>query len=259
MEVKYCILNGTSQYETKISEYEEEIKALGGNSSPDEIVSSQCSGYFYNLTDGYESCFTHKAIETLSSVSFNDLKNVSADSVSTVGKISKSAKWYIAFELDTDDATTLSPNNKYSVFFPLSEKKLLLRVEKRIDSLDENKKIIVMSSTELYDDFNFSRKQSISVTAASYSGLAFPASAVRTDYDSTGANKAGVYVLDETVVKFKTFDRLLEKNGYILCEVPDSKNISYISSEKVSLYDAVIVKGTNLYHDKVIKNVLTAK
>jgi hypothetical protein len=90
----------------------------------------------------------------------------------------------------------------------------------------------------------------------SYSGLAFPSSAIHTDYDSTGASKAGVYVLDETVVKFKTFTRIMEKNGYVLCALPDSKNISFTSNTEVSLFDAVITQGTNLYHNKVIKNVL---
>ena len=79
---------------------------------------------------------------------------------------------------------------------------------------------------------------------------------IHTDYDSTGASKAGVYVLDETVVKFKTFTRIMEKNGYVLCALPDSKNISFISNTEVSLFDAVITQGTNLYHNKVIKNVL---
>ncbi len=259
LEVKHCILTGTEQYEALISEYEKEIKSLRNASTPSETVSSSCSGYFYQETDGFENYFTSKAIESLSAESFNELKGVQAEPTSNIGKIAKSAKWYIAFELKTSDAITLSANNKYSVYFPLSEKKLNLKVEKRIDSTDENKKIVVMSSTDIYDNFNFSRKQSISVTAATYSGLAFPASAVTTDFDSTGAKKAGVYVLDETVVKFKTFDHLIEKNGYILCAFPDSTNISYISSDKVSLFDAVIVKGTNLYHNKVIKNVLTAK
>lgn len=259
LEVKHCILNGTEQYETLISEYEREINSLKNASTPSETVSSSCSGYFYQETDGFENFFTSKAIESLSAVSFDELKNVQAEPTSNIGKIAKNAKWYIAFELKTSDAITLSANNKYSVYFPLSEKKLNLKVEKRIDSTDENKKIVVMSSTDIYDGFNFSRKQSISVTAATYSGLAFPASAVTTDFDSTGAKKAGVYILDETVVKFKTFDHLVEKNGYILCAFPDSTNISYISSDEVSLFDAVIVKGTNLYHNKVIKNVLTAK
>ena len=134
-----------------------------------------------------------------------------------------------------------------------------MKVEKRIDSSSDDTKIIVMSSSAIFDNFNFSRKQAISVTAMTCSGLAFPASAVQMDYDSTGASKAGVYVLDETVVQFKTFTKIMEKNGYILCSVPDSTNISAWDSNKVSLFDAVIVEGTNLYHGKVIKNVLKAK
>jgi hypothetical protein len=133
-----------------------------------------------------------------------------------------------------------------------------MKVEKRVDSSTDEKKIIVMSSNSIYDNFNFSRKQNISVTSATFSGLAFPVSAVHTDFDSTGASKAGVYVLDETIVKFKTFNKIMEKNGYVLCSVPDSKNISAISNTEVSLFDCIITEGTNLYHNKVIKNVLTA-
>lgn len=260
LDLKYCTLNGTEEFENLVESYKNEIKSLektvSGSSSS---ITSSIAGYFYNETDGFENVFTLDKIDSLSSSTFDELKNTSPESYSSIGKIVVNSKWCIAFELNTKDAITLSPDKKYKVTFPASDKKIEMKVEKKIDSSDEDKKIVVMSSNSILGDFNFSRKQIISVTAATYSGLAFPASAVHTDYDSTGANKAGVYVLDETIVKFKTIDRIMEKNGYILCSVPDSSNISAFSSTEISLFDAVIVKGTNLYHNKVIKNVLKAK
>lgn len=257
LELKYCILNGTEEYENKIKSYQEEISRLSSSSSGNaSTILAPCSGYFYNESDGYEEIFTFEKIDSLSSDLFEHLKNASPNNQPAVGKIVKNSKWYIAFELNTNDAINLSPNKKYSVSFSSSDKKIDMKLEKRIDSSDETKKILVMSSNSILENFNFSRKQIISITAATYSGLAFPATAVHTDFDSTGANKAGVYVLDETIVKFKTFDRIMEKNGYILCSVPDSTNISTYSNTKLSLFDAVIVKGTNLYHNKVIKNIL---
>lgn len=258
LDLKYCILNGTDEYEDKIEEYKKEISNL--NSTLKNVstssISAPCSGYFYDEVDGYESVFTFENIDNLSGESFDNLKNTSPESISSLGKIVKSSKWYIVFELDVNDAITFSPDNKYSVTFPSSDNKIEMKLEKRIDSSDESKKILIMSSNAILDNFNFSRKQVVSITVKSYSGLAFPSSAIHTDYDSTGASKAGVYVLDETVVKFKTFTRIMEKNGYVLCALPDSKNISFISNTEVSLFDAVITQGTNLYHNKVIKNVL---
>ncbi len=258
LDLKYCILNGTEEYENRIKSYKEEISNLSSSVGGSVSISSPYSGYFYNEADGFEGIFTIDKIDMLSAEIFDELKNSSAESQTSVGKIVKNSKWYIAFELKTNDAITLSPNKKYAVYFSSSDKKIDMKVEKRLDSSDENKKIIVMSSNTILEDFNFSRKQTISVTSATYSGLAFPASAIHTDYDLTGASKAGVYVLDETVVKFKTFNRIMEKNGYVLCSVPDSTNISLYSETKLSLFDSVIVEGTNLYHNKVIKNVLKA-
>lgn len=260
LQLKYCVLKGTAPYEKLILEKEEEIKNLKKSlSSSSSSVYSPCSGYFYNETDGLENLFNFDAIENLSAASFEKLKEEKAENINTIGKIAKSSKWYIAFELKTEEAVKLSLGEKYSVFFAASGKDIQMKTEKRVDTSDSEKKIIVMSTNSVYDDFNFSRKQSISVTAATYSGIAFPSKAVYTDYDSTGASKAGVYVLDETIVKFKTFDKLMEKNGLILCAVPDSKNISAVSDTELSLYDTVIVEGTNLYNKKVIKNVLKTK
>jgi hypothetical protein len=260
LEMKYCILNGTDAHKELLNSYKTERSILMNSSNgASTSVTSPVSGYFYNVTDGYESYFTFDAIENLSSASFEELKNTKPLSVDdSVGKIVENSRWYIAFELKTSDAINLSQNQKYNVYFPSSDKSVQMKVEKRVDSSTDEKKIIVMSSNSIYDNFNFSRKQNISVTSATFSGLAFPVSAVHTDFDSTGASKAGVYVLDETIVKFKTFNKIMEKNGYVLCSVPDSKNISAISKTEVSLFDCIITEGTNLYHNKVIKNVLTA-
>ncbi len=260
IDLKYCLLNGTKMHEELLDSYKKELERLSSFSSkPTSFVSTPTSGYFYSETDGYEDIFSFEEIEKLSAESFEILKNASPDHSQAVGKIVENSRWYIAYELKTSDAITLAPNEKYSVYFPASDRSIQMKVEKRVDSSSDDKKIVVMSSNAIFDNFNFSRKQAISVTALTCSGLAFPSSAVHIDYDATGASKAGVYILDETVVKFKTFTKLMEKNGYILCSVPDSTNISAPDSNKVSLFDAVIVEGTNLYHGKVIKNVLKAK
>ncbi len=260
IDLKYCLLNGTQKHEELLASYKIELENLDSSASmPTSFVKSPTSGYFYSETDGFEEVFTFDEIEKLSSESFENLKNINPDDKQTIGKIVEKSRWYIAYELKTEDAINLAPNEKYFVYFPASDRKIQMKVEKRIDSLTDDKKIIVMSTNSIFDNFNFSRKQAISVTAQTCSGLAFPVSAVHMDYDATGASRAGVYILDETVVKFKTFTQIMEKNGYILCSVPDSTNISAPDNNKVSLFDAVIVEGTNLHHGKVIKNVLKAK
>lgn len=260
LNLKYSTLNSTEECKKLIKAYEEEIDKLSSSVSSSSVsIYSPLSGYFYNEADGYENIFTFEKVEKLSASVFDELKNSTPEDISHYGKVVKSSRWYIAFELKTAEAINFAPNQKYTVTFPSSDRKIEMLVEKRIDASDEDKKILVLSSNTIMSDFNFSRKQIVTITVATYSGLAFPASAIHTDYDSTGANKAGVYVLDETIVKFKTFERIMEKNGYILCAVPDSTNISKYSDTELSLFDSVITEGTNLYHKKVIKNVLKAK
>ncbi len=257
LELKYCILKGTVAHQNLIEQYKNEINSLTQNiSSSVSPVYSTKSGYFYNEADGFEDVFTLDAVESLTAESFEELKNCSPSIAPNAGKIAESSKWYIAFELDSQSSLQISVGKKYPVAFSASGISINMKAERKIDGADDSTKIIVLSTNTVNENFNFSRKQIASITVATYSGIAFPAKAVHTDYDSTGASKAGVYVLDETIVKFKTFTKLIEKNGFILCAVPDSTNISAISEEKVSLYDTIIVEGTNLYNNKVIKSVL---
>ncbi len=256
LELKYCILRGTVAHESLIKSYNNEIENLSEAVSKSSYVYSPVSGYYYSETDGFENIYTFEALNNLTYESFSKIKNSEKNISTNAGKIVKSSKWYIALEIETSLAMMLTKDSKYEVFFSLSNVTTEMKMEKRLDTDNENLKVIILSTSTIYDNFNFSRIQDVSITLDTYSGIAFPAEAVRTDYDATGASKAGVYILDETVVKFKTFTKLIEKNGYVLCAVPDSKNISAYNDKIVSLYDSVIVKGTNLYHNKVIKNVL---
>ena len=51
---------------------------------------------------------------------------------------------------------------------------------------------------------------------------------------------------------FKEIDVLYEDNGVYICALPDENHKAYVSETKLSLYDMVIVSGTDLYVGKVL-------
>ena len=77
----------------------------------------------------------------------------------------------------------------------------------------------------------------------------------RTVFLSDGAlvdGKTGVYTLDGNVVRFKETKVLYEDEGMYICEMPMLDGRPTVLKKQLSLYDAVVVSGRDLYEGKIL-------
>ncbi len=220
-------------------------------------VSTPGAGYFYYAVDGYETIFTMSALENLTVESFLELEHAASDAhvlQDACGKLVSSSQWYVAAATDKRTASAYQEGSSYEMLFPYSAGiQLSVTLEHKIMQTDLDTVVLVFSSRALPDGFDFSRSQSVQLVSGTYAGIRVSASALR-----ILDGEVGCYVLDGTRVVFKKADILYRNEEFAVCNVPydsvreNRENKAYISDIYLSLYDTVIVSGTDLYVGKVL-------
>ncbi|MGM9610640.1 MAG: HlyD family efflux transporter periplasmic adaptor subunit [Candidatus Woodwardiibium sp.] len=238
----------------QIARYEEEIRALeaslGGRGS---FVQAPFGGYFYDSADGYEGIFTPEALEDLTIDGFLALtESEPAPHDGAVGRISPESRWYVAFTLDKRQAAALTEGKgssaAYTVSFPYAND---LRVSfthyKTVTRTDSDVAVLVLTTNELPTGFSFLRSQPAKLLTETYTGIRIPVAALR-----VVDGKTGVYTLDGNVVRFKETEVLYEDEGMYICEMPMLDGRPTVLKKQLSLYDAVVVSGRDLYEGKIL-------
>ncbi len=248
------VADSKDYYGSSITELEKERYQLKLSQTGTSFTSSATeSGYFYSGVDGYENVFTTSALESITADKLKELAKTKPNTTvinSSLGKLSPTSKWYIAFLSTKRASADFEEGNKYSVIFPSSDDLAIeMTFERSVNSVKEEESVLVFSSHVLADDFNFSRKQEVKIVKNTKEGLKIRSSALR-----LVDGKAGVYTLSGAhKVMFKTVDIICEVDGFYLCQLPDPKNRTYRSFEKLSLNDVVIIGGKDIYEGKVLQ------
>lgn len=221
-------------------------------------VTTTAPGFFYNAVDGYENLFTIDAVESLTLEGLQELAHSEPNVAilrNACGKLADSSYWCVAAQTDKRTASAYQEHRSYDVLFPYSGgTQLSMTLERKIVQTDREDAILVFSSRVLPEGFDFSRSQTIQLVAGTYSGIRVSTSALR-----LLDGELGCYVLDGTRVVFKRADILYRNEEFAICEVPydsvreNRDNKAYISDTYLSLYDTVILSGTNLYVGKVLQ------
>lgn len=215
------------------------------------VTSAATAGYFYSAADGYEKTFCSSALDSVTASEFNALIKTSPDESilnGSVGKIAESSKWYLAFVATRREAAFFTEGNKYSVSFVYSsDKELKMQYEGARGDTKDDEVVLVFSTNSLVSGFNLARKQEVKVIKKALQGLK-----VRTSALVNVNGQTGVYSLSIGRVVFKTAEVICETGGFYLIKLPNESNPSERSSEKLSLHDAVLIGGKNLYVGKVL-------
>ncbi len=216
------------------------------------VVEAPQSGYFYGKVDGYEADFTIDRLKNLTCEEFETL----ADSVpnqsiieDSSGKIVLSSTWYIAVALDKRTAETFRDGYAYPVVFQYSNNtELDMTLERRITRSDKDMTVLIFSTKVMPEGFDYSRCQTVELAHSRHEGLRVSSSALRVKDGETG-----VYVVVGSKVIFKKTEVLYTYGSYSVCAIPKNpaypnrKDIAYSSNEKLSLHDAVVVDGQDIY------------
>jgi len=123
----------------------------------------------------------------------------------------------------------------------ISNPKISVTVEKINLSADGDEATIIFSSNQMSKDIASMRQSKITIIKNEYKGLKISNKALRVVNGETG-----VFVVSGIQAKFVQVDVIYQDDEYAICEL----NVS--DSDKLRLYDEIIVKGKNLYDGKII-------
>ncbi|MBQ9922810.1 MAG: hypothetical protein IJO52_11515 [Clostridia bacterium] len=223
-------------------------------------VVADVGGYFSAAIDGYESIFTTDKLKDMTVDSFEELIRNTPESItesSNAGKLITDFKWYILCQVDKSLCAELIQGENYTLIFPhSSDARIQFTLENKITQTDRATAVLVFSTLAEPDGFDFSRSQEAQIIKKSYTGLRIPKNAMRIQ-----DNFEGVFVLKGNEVVFRRIKRIFESEGYYLADVADPTKKDGISEQEafdggygyISLYDAVITEGKELYDGKVVK------
>lgn len=266
-------INQRQLYTGKIQNFNSEIASLQAqidslrSSSGESIgsVKSKKAGYFSSHCDGYENSIKYSDVYRLT---LDDLKNIKRQSVSknSAGKVISGLNWYVACEVSSDDATSLSLWDGFAtvLFSDASTNSIPAKIERLSQNNKDGNALLILQCDYMNTDLIESRIEPVEIGLGTYTGLRVSRRAIHDDYvekttydenDNAKVEKKkvqGVYVLYGSEVQFKQISILYADNDYVICD-PDPKEGVLFNGETVSLYDQVILEGDDLYDGKVIK------
>ncbi len=215
--------------------------------TPVILSNESSSAYYYGLSevDGYESLFTEAALESLTAESFAALKEsrpVGPEEGFAAGKLCYGYSWHAVVEF-ADGGELFEPGVSYRIAFPESNgAELVLLCERQVTGGEGDLVIFRSDVTPL--SFRYLRSQSVRITVGATEGLYVPEPAYREEH-----GMAGVFVLEDSTVRFRRIEVIYRGNGYVIAALrdPDPDNeIGYLR-----LNDLMITSGKKLYDGKV--------
>ena len=241
-------------YNDKISELEAQRTELEQHSGEViETVRAEESGYFYSDIDGFEMLFNPVDIDYMTPDAFRELIRSEADlSIRrdgdgrvAAGKLITDFAWYVTMEIDVSETRYYGESKTYTLIFPYnSDKRIEARLEKIIRATDNGTAVLVFMTRENPENFNFLRRQSVSIVRTSREGYRVPISAVR-----IRDGEQGVYVLRGMEIYFKKITPILESDGYFIAQPNDG---TVAMRDCLALNDEIVVSGKNLYDGKIV-------
>lgn len=240
-------------YEQEINSLKHErIRLQNSLSGASFATYSPKSGYFYSTVDGYENSFTIERLENLTTDEFEKLSETQPDEsiiAGSSGKIVVGSTWYIAVSMDKRTAESFKKGYSYPITFQYSNNiEINMTVERSMARTDKDVAVLIFSTRTMPQGFDYSRSQTVEISCAHHEGLRISTSALRVK-----DGKTGVYVVVGSKVVFKETSVIYTYGSYSVCEIPrnpiypDENDIAYSSKSRLSLHDAVIIDGNDIY------------
>lgn len=219
-------------YESVIKESKAELDKLKSQYvSTVKEIKSDYSGYFVNLTDGYENSLDYDNIDDLTVSQFNNIKAGETDK-SQVGKVIIENEWYIVTVVDTTSLKGISKGDNLTINTSLVSADNLSVTVSAINKSDDGKKsVLVLSCMEMNEELATLRHKNMQIVLDQYKGLKVNSKAVRIK-----DGKKGVFVRLGSITRFVETDIIYNTSDYVIVDTNYSAN-------ELKIYDDVVVKG----------------
>jgi len=206
------------------------------------VIYAPESGMYFSYLDGGEQILIPDKISSMTVGDYESInKGAFDEKIYTGAKIARDYKWYYVTLMDTKKSMALKKGSAVTLrFMENSDKET--DAEVCYISKDEGGKTVVAFEVYSYSEYAYSnRSAKVSVIVSSASGLKFLKDAIRVEDSVTG-----VYVIDDSVAKFRQVEILGSDEKYVVVK----NNITDYKS--VALYDEIVVKG-DVENNKIVK------
>lgn len=215
------IVDDTTDFSQTLSSYNNELSELTKSLvSPIATDIANCAGYFVNFTDGSETAVDYKNVLSLTAI---PEINEQESNANAVGKIVKTAKSYIAFQVDADTGERLSRKSTVDIKMPTFSDRLTVTVEAVNEN--ENGCVVILSTMSENLLMLTARQTDVCVYFDDYTGLKVDIKAVRTVKNEDGTTENGVYVQVGKYIKYKKVDVLYFGDEFAIIKAGDSLKI----------------------------------
>lgn len=227
-----------SGFGERIRELDQELGSGGGG----EYLYSSQVGYFSRYVDGYEEQYTPDMLEKLDAAGLKEmLAREYPTDADAFGKSVADFTWYYATVIPPESAEYFYTGaNVELTFLGGGEQTVPGKVTQLKTEADGSVLAVIRSGTVTADTVSH-RTAKVRISFSSYKGLRISQRALRIVDE-----QKGVYVRSGYSVRFKRVEIVYTGSDYYLCR------IQYGSSDELSLFDEVIVEGTDLYDGKPI-------
>lgn len=216
-----------------------ELSAQMGN--PKGSITAEMSGYFVSNADGFETLLTSGDLSVYTPEYLKKLSNTEV-SGEVIGKIVYDYEWYLAVPVTLNESMYYKTGETVSVKIDAASSTVLTAIVEKVNlSESEDSAVIILRCNEMNSELATLRTASVTLIKAEHSGIKIPAKALRVI-----DGKTGVFVVSGLEAKFVETDIIYSNDDYALSKLNTAE------SDKLRLYDEIIVKGKNLYDGKII-------
>lgn len=219
-------------------------------------VFAEKAGYFFGDVDGYENIFDISLVDKITLLDFERLTSSKPDETIESGslKIVGDFVWNIVCSIDAEKARTLTEGWDYTLSFPENgDYEMDMTLSKIVSETNSSTALAVFRVNVLPKDFNYKRFQNAEIVIEGFEGISVPKKALRV---VNGIE--GVYILVGDVVRFRSIERIAEKDGYYIVKLKsaaavfEEDNGEQVEVKPLSLYDSIVVSGKQLFDGKII-------
>lgn len=206
------------------------------------------SGTFYDHTyvDGYESLFSSASLAKMTCESFMELceQPTQKEGGTVVGKMIYGYSWYLVMAMDREVAYRFEVGNQYAFSFPENGDGMInFTLERCADGEDST--LMVFSTNDTPSGFDYHRKQTVEITVDHIDGFYVPQSALQVRIGEDGEVQDGVYVFENSVIRFRRIEIVYSGDGYCIVLPPEESSVTELSKN-----DILVTSGKNLYDGK---------
>ncbi len=257
------VSNRLNELEERKQEIENSFDKANG------VIKSQKAGCFVSNVDGYESIYKYDDVSNINISKFNKLKDAKPKKVSddTVGKVVTSVNWYILCPVSETEALRLTKSSydKVTINLPFASSD---SIPAYVESINQDVKggdsVLVIKCDYMNSELASIRHENVEICLNTYEGLRVSKTAlhdgiakkISEDENNNQITKKkavqGVYVLYGNELQFKEVSILYSGSDFVICD-PSPEDGVLFNGETISLYDNVVVEGSDLKDGKIIR------